>query len=599
MVYWYGRSGAGTSILSDGSLMVVGGWVSYGTNLKDTWISTDRGHTWTQTSTTAGWVTDGAPRLLALLDGSVLYFYASTVWRTTDKGAHWVQQTASSGYTSSGMSVVLNNGHVVCNGSGGNDVWVSTDQGVNWAQQTAAAGWSASSYNAMVVNKSDGSLLLTGSISDTWISIDEGVNWTRQSATAIWTARYGYNLVSLSDGTIILSGGSIGGSTWYNDVYKTTDNGVTWTLVAASSLWITRMNHVVATYGSDNLILGFGTRTIESFNDVYISVDKGSTWIAVNLASVTTDSATPDQRIITVVATAIDDTTRSYPILVRGAVCASGAITPYVESGDRRTYETGSFASGNYTAIISGLARGAQWTVRSYVEDAYGVYYYGSTATVSTTAPIVTLSGVSAVTTSSMDVQGSVTLLSGFINSTKIGACYCVTASGLPFSYLYKSGSFGSTTISSQIIGLISSTYYCVGVYVENEGEMFHSVLVPVSTLLPASDAGTSLYSRLLASWEDTNYPLTSNKIWVQDIDQTTGVSSALYLVLQDLNTSGYILVEGQLVHSSVTSSMCDITSAVSGTIYNIGGVSSEPTNHLVITMWGVNAYTDSYSDDE
>jgi hypothetical protein len=40
------------------------------------------------------------------------------------------------------------------------------------------------------------------------------------------------------------------------------------------------------------------------------------------------------------------------------------------------------------------------------------------------------------------------------------------------------------------------------------------------------------------------------------------------------------------------------ITTAASGDVYNIGGVSSEPTDHIVVTMWDVNAYPGGYSDN-
>jgi photosystem II stability/assembly factor-like uncharacterized protein len=70
-------------------------------------------------------------------------------------------------------------------GHGLNDVWRSTDNGVTWMEQTSHAGWSAR-YSATSVALTDGSIVLIGGTGDhdVWRSTDEGATWTEMNASA-------------------------------------------------------------------------------------------------------------------------------------------------------------------------------------------------------------------------------------------------------------------------------------------------------------------------------------------------------------------------------------------------------------------------------
>jgi hypothetical protein len=75
----------------------------------------------------------------------------------------------------------------------------------------------------------DGSIVLMGGFdggikNDVWRSTDNGVTWTPQTGSAGWSARYGHSSVAMPDGSIVLMGGYDGGG-YKNDVWRFTAAG--------------------------------------------------------------------------------------------------------------------------------------------------------------------------------------------------------------------------------------------------------------------------------------------------------------------------------------------------------------------------------------
>jgi type II secretory pathway component GspD/PulD (secretin) len=178
------------------------------------------------------------------------------VWRSTDKGVTWMQQTAAASWSEryGHSSVALPDGSIVLMGGGSsggslmNDVWRSTDNGVTWTQQTTATSWSERKFHISVALP-DGSIVLMGGYSlfnsrtnDVWRSSNNGVTWTQQTAAASWVGRDSHTAVTLPDGSIVLMGGFDGESAMLNDVWRSTDNGVTWTQQIPSAPWSGREN---------------------------------------------------------------------------------------------------------------------------------------------------------------------------------------------------------------------------------------------------------------------------------------------------------------------------------------------------------------------
>ncbi len=160
---------------------------------------------------------------------------------------------------------------------------------------TASAAAPAAAFSGTPVS---GAAPLTVSFTDTsagdptgwaWFFGDEryGEAWTKQTANAGWTARSGHSCVVLPDGSIVLMGGTTGTTTYRNDTWRSTDGGVTWTLLNASGGWTGRaLSTSVATPDGGIVLMGGFDDTYDFFrNDVWRSNDYGATWTCVNASA--------------------------------------------------------------------------------------------------------------------------------------------------------------------------------------------------------------------------------------------------------------------------------------------------------------------------
>ena len=59
--------------------------------------------------------------------------------------------------------------------------------------------------------------------------------WIQVNASAGWSGRRGHSSVAMPDGSIVLMGGMGSGGVYKNDVWRSTDNGATWTQVNTSA----------------------------------------------------------------------------------------------------------------------------------------------------------------------------------------------------------------------------------------------------------------------------------------------------------------------------------------------------------------------------
>ena len=237
---------------------------------------------------------DGSIVLTGGFDGSL----KNDVWRSTDSGATWTQMTASAGWTARDYhsTVAMPDGSIVLTGGGDdgigdkNDVWRSMDNGATWTQMSANAEWPGRQYHSTVAMP-DGSIILTGGAvdgmyvtNDVWRSTDNGATWTEVNPSAPWRARVAHSSVVMPDGSIVLMGGSDGD--WMNDVWRSTDNGATWTQMTPSAEWSARncLRSVAMPDGSIVLI-GGQSSGYNRKNDVWRSTDSGATWTEVNASA--------------------------------------------------------------------------------------------------------------------------------------------------------------------------------------------------------------------------------------------------------------------------------------------------------------------------
>jgi hypothetical protein len=209
-----------------------------------------------------------------------------------DAAAPWTQITASAGWSAreSPSSVAMPDGSILLmggeDGSGNfkNDVWRSTDNGVTWTQMTPSAKWAARAYQSSVVMP-DSSIILMGGKdgsgnlkNDVWQSTDNGVTWTQMTSNAGWSPRWTHSSVVMPDSSIILMGGrELSGDK--NDVWRSTDNGATWNQMTANAGWSARMQHSSVAMSDGSIVLMGGGDSIKGWkNDVWRSTDNGATW---------------------------------------------------------------------------------------------------------------------------------------------------------------------------------------------------------------------------------------------------------------------------------------------------------------------------------
>jgi hypothetical protein len=284
--------------MPDGSIVLMGG-NNPGYYLNDTWRSIDNGTTWTQMNSSSGWTRRGFHSSVVLPDGSIVlmggfdstYNFMNDTWLSINNGAKWTLENTSSGWMGRQYhsSVVLPDGSIVLMGGSGpggyngyyNDTWRSVDNGVIWTRMNASSGWAARDEFSSVALP-DGSIVLTGGytgispnkMNDVWRSIDQGATWTKVNSSA-WPVRYGHTSVVLPDGSIMVMGGSgtdiHGLEILYNDLWRSTDKGVTWVQLNPSCGWEGRYGHssVVTRDGSIVLTGGKLSQTNLASNEAW------------------------------------------------------------------------------------------------------------------------------------------------------------------------------------------------------------------------------------------------------------------------------------------------------------------------------------------
>jgi hypothetical protein len=277
---WTPRAYFSSVVMPDGTIVLMGGRDAGGNNLNDVWRSLDNGATWEQVTAHAGWTARVVHSSVALPDGSIVLIggsystgVTSDVWRSKDGGATWTLMTTHGRWTprESLSSVAMPDGSIIVSGGtlpGGytqfNDVWRSTDQGATWTEVTAHAGWRERYGHSSVVTP-DGTITVTGGYTfgptyanDVWRSTNDGLTWMQVNASAGWQPRYFHSMAAEPDGCILVFGGSHN-LIYFNDVWRSADNGATWSLVQPGAGWTARegQGSVVMPDGTIVLMGGF------------------------------------------------------------------------------------------------------------------------------------------------------------------------------------------------------------------------------------------------------------------------------------------------------------------------------------------------------
>ena len=92
-------------------------------------------------------------------------------------------------------------------------------------------------------------------MNDVYKSIDGGINWTIATTTALWSKRWGHSAVAV--GNIIVLAGGYDGTYYYNDVYMSSDGGI-WILMTDAADWAPRRGHGMVALETDIYLIGGG-----------------------------------------------------------------------------------------------------------------------------------------------------------------------------------------------------------------------------------------------------------------------------------------------------------------------------------------------------
>ena len=228
--------------------------------------STDAGTTWTPAG--LSWLTVRDVRV-----ASSGYVYAGTdsgIYRTLDTGKTW----GNIGLIHRSVYSVLNLGSGPIFAGTDSGIYRSTDGGLSWEQ----CGSDTDSYASIVADDSS-KRVIAGTNHGILVSTDEGASWTPQ-IIGWWPARYPDPIVSLAVGP----NDYIFASTESDGVFRSADEGTTWSKVALSSEII----RSIAVDSAGNIFYA-GEPVPDATSGVFRSTDLGRTWKCLGQPGVSQD----------------------------------------------------------------------------------------------------------------------------------------------------------------------------------------------------------------------------------------------------------------------------------------------------------------------
>ena len=461
-------------------------------------------------------------------------------------------------------------------------------------------------YNMAGCKLPDDSVLAAGGYAcDIYRSADMGSSWVMQNPHA-WSNRYYNNLVYFNDGssgTVLQFSGSGG-----IDLKKSTDWGVTWTNLPTppypNYLWYSVLNV------SGSAIMMCGTNTSYTrLTSVWKSNDFGSSWVQTgNIPGARSDqwaAVMPDQSIVAGCGYYKVDCYRSTDYgaswtlknasVPFGVRCSAAAWVLPDGANGLLCMTMGDDTPNGYTPIPDvwvSADYGANWVKRSTVPLIRN--HNSPTA--------VVVSGTTTV------LYGGGYYLEAYYSDDMCSSWHNTYHFHLPTPYVYRNvsgstweqvGTLPSPDYSDQpwywdehidhiFKGTVSGNVICITSY-DIEMDNYSGALCTFNMFTSSAV--------LTSSWQSVGMPNTSSDQIVWDFAETGGLVNTLYLPFSKhdpyewSNMSGAMYGARYYFDDPSSSGYCVITNAAPGDIYNIGGVSSDPTNHIEFTMWANSAY--------
>ena len=179
-----------------------------------------------------------------------------------------------------------------------NDIWKTPDAGNTWQVATTAAPFASRAFHAGMVRQ--GALFIVGGATyisgygwspcnDVWVSYDQGTTWGAQMSSTPYSFLSRFLQSSLSynnDDLFWMAGISIprtfnllnplagGNTTFYSDVWESTDAGQSWQQTNPTSVFGPRFSAPAVILGQDLVLMGGvnGSATVELLQDTWMTV---------------------------------------------------------------------------------------------------------------------------------------------------------------------------------------------------------------------------------------------------------------------------------------------------------------------------------------
>lgn len=225
--------------------------------------STDSGENWSVTSLNSGWI--GA----LAVSNEILYAGSENwVFRSINYGLNWIQTGIDM------VTMAVNNIAIIGStllAATSNGVYRSSDNGATWEKvfDPYGFGWSLAIVSA---SDTSGTSLYLGTGSESspgtvYLSKDYGTTWTM-----ILKSTYGqitHMVVALALSPNGMGGNNLYAGTWFEGVYRSTDNGTSWTVLNNGLT-----NQTINSLYSYNTYLFTGT----CGSGVFLSTNNGDNW---------------------------------------------------------------------------------------------------------------------------------------------------------------------------------------------------------------------------------------------------------------------------------------------------------------------------------
>lgn len=155
-----------------------------------------------------------------------------------------------------------------------------TSDGSAWSEITAAGTGLPATFNTIKMVYHSGAVYAFPSnttgpyLNGVYKSVDNGATWSTVTASASWTGRANPAVTS-GGGKLYVMGGYSG--SYNNEVWHSADNGVNWTQATAAASWTARWS-LGATYFDSKVWMSGGFDGSVVKNDVWYSSDSGANW---------------------------------------------------------------------------------------------------------------------------------------------------------------------------------------------------------------------------------------------------------------------------------------------------------------------------------